>query len=196
MRPVQRFNIGRFIAWKRKKIKMTAPNQATSLLEQVLKLPRTYKMIIPTDYLDANGHMNVMYYTDVGNQALIYFFRETGLNNGMDRQGAETRTRGMFALRQVLTYMNELRAGEEVAVHSGIVGYDSKRVHFMHYIVSLTHNRVASSDERVAIYIDLTVRRSTSFEPELLSNLEKFKAKYANLGWQPEVSGAIQLKPF
>ncbi len=165
------------------------------LLEQVLKLPRTYETVIPAEYLDLNGHMNVMYYTAIGNMGLIPFFGDAGLVSSISGESGDGRTRGMFALRQVLSYLNELRAGERIAVHSGLIGYDTKRVHFMHYIVSLDHNLVASTDERVAIYIDMTVRRATNFEPEIMARLAKKLAEIANLDWQPELSGAIQLKP-
>ena len=79
-------------------------------------------------------------------------------------------------------------------MHSGLIDYDRKRVQFMHYIISLTHNRVAAYDERMAMYIDMSVRRSTEFEPEILAQLETLKQQLAGTGWQPPLSGAIQLK--
>ena len=172
----------------------TRPNHH-NLIEQVLNLPRTHEMVIPAEYLDLNGHMNVMYYTAVGNMGLVPFFGETGIRAAISDNPALPRHRGMFALRQVLSYLNELREGERVAVHTGLLGYDTKRVHFMHYIISLDKNRVAATDERVAIYIDLTNRRSTNFEPEIMEKLATVKARFDKLDWHPVVSGAIQLKP-
>lgn len=174
---------------------MTNRPEQSSLMEQVLKLPRTHEMVIPADYLDFNGHMNVMYYTAVGNMGLVPFFGEAGIRAAISASPEFPRERGMFALRQVLSYLNELREGERVAVHSGLLGYDNKRVHFMHYIISLDKHRVASTDERVAIYIDLTNRRSTNFEPEIMERLAKVKNRFDGLGWKPELSGAIKLKP-
>jgi acyl-CoA thioester hydrolase len=170
---------------------MTQRTDPADLLSQVLKLPRTYEMTVPADFLDMNGHMNIMYYTQVGNMALSKLFGALGLFIDGQRDVSK---RSTFAVRQVLSYMNELREGEEIAVHSGMIGYDNKRLHFMHYIVSLSRNRVASSDERMAIYIDMMTRRTTDFEPELVERLEKFRSEYAGLGWQPELSGAIKLK--
>ena len=141
------------------------------LLEQARLLPLTHQQAIPADYMDLNGHMNVMYYTHVGNMALYNFFDSLGLHKQLFVPGK----RGMFALRQVISYVNELREGEEIEVHSGLIGYDRKRLQFMHYIVSLTHNRVAAYDERLAMYIDMSVRRSTEFEPEILAQLEPLK---------------------
>lgn len=169
---------------------MSNSEKADIMLEQALKLPRTHGQIIPADYMDLNGHMNVMYYTHVGNMALKYFFNSLGIHRQLFQPGK----RGMFALRQVISYVSELREGEEIEVHSGLIDYDHKRIHFMHYIISLTHNRVAAYDERLAMYIDMSVRRSTNFEPTILEQLEPIKQAHHATGWNPPLSGAIQLR--
>ncbi len=169
---------------------MTNRENAANYLEQVLKLPCTHEQIIPTEYLDLNGHMNVMYYTHVGNMGLRKFMDNVGLAWDRIKSGE----RGTFALRQVLSYLNELREGERVALHTGLAGYDNKRLHFVHYIVSLDKNVIASVDERVAIYIDMSTRRTTNFEPDVLEKLAEAKAYFDSLGWHPELSGAIKLK--
>src|SRR5436305_9733373 len=110
---------------------MSNREKAGNLLEQALLLPRTHHQSIPPEYMDLNGHMNVMYYTHVGNMALQHFFDSLGLHKQLFVPGK----RGMFALRQVISYVNELREGEEIEVRSGLIDYDRKRVHFMHYIV-------------------------------------------------------------
>ncbi len=170
---------------------MTNPNQTDTLYEQVIQLPRTVEYVIPADYIDANGHMNVMHYTGIGNMGMQRFVEVNGIQSDLFRRGE----RGMFALRQVISYLKEVREGEQIAVHTGLIGYDAKRLHFIHYIISLTHQRVASTDERIAMYMDMTVRRSTPFEPHILENLATIRTNYSQLAWQPEVSGAIQLKP-
>ena len=170
---------------------MIERDQADEILKQVLELPRTFEQTVPADYIDLNGHMNVMHYTGVGNFALRKFFEQSGLRF----ERFESGERGMFALRQVISYLNELREGEQIAVHTGLVGYDAKRLHFIHYIVSLTHQRLASQDERVAMYMDMSRRRSTPFEPEILTDLARVREQYQQFGWQPHLSGAIQLKP-
>jgi acyl-CoA thioesterase FadM len=101
--------------------------------------------------------------------------------------------RGFFALKQVISYLSELRVGEHVALHTGLVNYDRKRLHFIHHIVNLTRKRVASVDERVAMYMDLKVRRSAEFEPETLEKLKATLTRFRALDWQPQLSGAIQL---
>ncbi len=160
------------------------------LLEQVLSLPRTHQHTIGPDFIDQNGHMNVMFYTALGNEGIGPFIKSLGLPSDTFEEGR----RGMFALRQVISYLAELRQGEEVAVHTGLVGHDAKRLHFVHYIVSLNRQQLASSDERVAMYMDMTTRRSAVFRPDATECLARARATFAASGWKPELSGAIRLK--
>lgn len=178
---------------------MTALNDSSNLLEQVLKLPVMFEQTIPTSFLDGNGHMNMMYYTDLGNRALYAFFTDVGIFKAKRDKVFHTedfakRDRSTFALQQFLNYLREVREGDEVAVHSGLIGYDAKRLHFMHYVVNRTRQTIASSDERLAIYIDMNTRRSTPFEPDILERLAAAQARYDSLGWKPQLSGAIKLK--
>lgn len=170
---------------------MTAPSNSAGLLEQVLKLPITHEQTIPEKYLDGNGHMNMMYYTHLGNKALYGFFTNIGLFKAGD---FEKRDRSTFALQQVINYLNEVREGDEIAVHTGLVGFDAKRLHFVHYVVNRTRHSIAAIDERIAIYIDMSTRHSTAFEPEIAARLAEAQARYDKLGWTPQLSGAIKLK--
>lgn len=162
----------------------------TALLEQVLKLPRATELEIPEDYLDGNRHVNMMYYTLIANLGWRSFFEEIGL----PREHFLTSGHSTFALRQFLSYYNELKEGDKVAVHGGFVDYDLKRLHFMFYIVNLTSHKLASSDERLIMYVDMATRRSTTFDPSVMSRLQQTKEAHAALGWQPTLSGAISVK--
>ena len=117
------------------------------------------------------------------------FFQLLGIPNDTIISGE----RGFFALKQVISYLSELRVGEHVALHTGLVNYDRKRLHFIHHIVNLSRKRVASIDERLAMYMDLKVRRSAEFEPETLEKLRGTLASFNAMDWQPQLSGAIQL---
>jgi acyl-CoA thioester hydrolase len=168
-----------------------AMSEKDLLLEQVLKLPRVSEQEIPADYLDANGHMNMMYYTLVANMGLGKFFENIRARWDVMRE----RKRSFFAMKQVLSYLHELREGERVAIHAALYNFDNKRLHFIIYTVSLDYNWVSCVDERMSMYIDMTQRRSAEFEPEFIERLTRVRDEYHATGWVPELSGAIQLKP-
>ncbi len=169
---------------------MLTRHSAEQMLEQVLALPRTYEHQIPHEYIDLNGHMNVMYYTHIGNSGLYKFMRSLGL----DYAELAKENRGTFALRQVLSYFNEIHEKDEIAVHTGLVNFDKKRLHFIHYIVNLSRNKLASQDERLAIYMDMSTRKSAEWEADKLARFAEARDFYRNSGWTPELSGAIHIK--
>ncbi len=169
---------------------MTIEKQAT-LMEQVLRLPRCSEMSVPTDYMDANGHMNMMYYTLVGNIGSRHFWQELGLSGQLKRTEGK---RSTFMLRQVLNYVHELREGENIAIYTGLYNFDAKKLHYFVYTVSLDQNWVSCVDERLEISINMTIRRSAPFEPEVMERIQQVRAAHAATGWQPEPSGAIKLK--
>jgi acyl-CoA thioester hydrolase len=160
-----------------------------NLLEQVLKLPRVHEQEIPADYLDANGHMNMMYYTLVGNYGLYKFF----LSIGSKREEMAAQHRSFFALRQILSYQRELREGENVAVHAGLYAHDHRRLHFFTYIVSLDNHWVSCIDERMSMVIDMSQRKATTFNAEQTGRLSSAVDAHRATGWSPEPSGAIHL---
>lgn len=160
------------------------------LLEQVLKLPATFEMEVPSEYLDRNGHVNMGHYSNIANRGMGHFMQMLGLHHDYFTEGK----RGFFALRQVLSFLNEMHVGDQISVHAGLVDFDPKRLHFMLYIVNHTRHKLASSDERLAMLVDLTTRKSTTYEPEIVATFEKIKAEHYASGWIPELSGAISLK--
>ncbi len=169
---------------------MSKRNEAEALLlEQVLKLPCVAELEIPEDYLDSNGHMNMMYFTLVANLGWKEFFHELGLPR--ERMLADHRS--TFALRQFISYFNELKVGDKVAVYGQLVDYDSKRVHFIFHIVNMSSHKLASSDERLIMYMDMNTRRSATFAPDVLTQMEQVKARYDALDVKPELSGAIKI---
>lgn len=159
-------------------------------LEQVLRLPVVVEHTIPPTWLDANGHMNMMYYTGLGNMSFDRFFKVLGI----PFEHFRGRGRSFFALQQVLHYLNELREGDKVEVHSGLVGHDTKRIHFMYYVVNISTGKLASTDERISSYMDMATRRTTPFEPDIVEQLDRALTFFSGLGWTPELSGTIKLK--
>ncbi len=174
---------------KGKDVKSRAEEEA-ELLAQVLKLPKIAEQEIVEDYLDSNGHVNMMYFTMIANMGWRAFFDELG----MQREHLIASHRSTFALRQYISYYNELREGDRVAVHGGLVDFDDKRVHFVYYIVNTTTHKLASGDERLILYMDMQSRKAATFEPSVLLQLEKVRLEHLALGWRPELSGAMKVK--
>ncbi len=157
-------------------------------LEQINDLPVFYRVTVAKDHLDVMGHMNVRWY--------IGFFDEATWANmahfGVDHAFFQEKQRGMFALEQHIRYFNEVRLEQTVRIHTRLLGRSAKRLHFMHFMVNESTSTLAATVEIIATHVDLSVRRTAPFSPEIAAQLDKILAEHTQLGWAAPVCGVMQ----
>ena len=103
-------------------------------------LPSYHRETIPEDYMDRMGHMNVRYYMAVFDKATWCMF----VDYGLDEEYFRTTENGVFALKQFIQYLAEVRPEETVAVYSRILGLTDKRMHLMHFMANQDTNGLAA----------------------------------------------------
>src|SRR5574340_1289916 len=73
--------------------------------DQVIRLPREYgPLVVPPDFEDENGHMNIRHYLDLGARAIDTAFRRIGLTD----EYRATRRQGFFTAEHHLKYFAEI----------------------------------------------------------------------------------------
>ena len=157
-------------------------------VDAVRQLPETNRKTIPESYLDAMGHMNVMWYTHLFSDAMGGVFKMVGLDW---EKYAETHV-GTFALEAHIRYLAEVRAGQTVTVHSRLVGRSERRFYFMHFMVNEDRSNVAATFENIGTFVDLRLRRSAAIPTDISDNLNKLFAEHDALPWQAPVCGVMQ----
>src|SRR4030095_2032063 len=90
--------------------------------EQMNQLEVMYRGAVYPWQCDQMGHMNVMWYTGKFDEASGSRRAQAGLT----RSFFESRGHGMAALQQNITYKRELRAGDIVSIHSGVLDIQDK----------------------------------------------------------------------
>src|SRR6185369_625017 len=85
-----------------------------------------------------------------------------------ERHGLDSRTmretqRGMFALEENLRYLSELREGDALKVHTGVLEVRPKTLRLVQYMIDSGRQKLAAVREVVAVHIDLATRRSVVF---------------------------------
>lgn len=135
---------------------------------QARDLELTTQGVVEPRFVDAMGHMNVAWYVHFFDRAVWSFFAKLGL----DESYLERQQRGMFAVEENLRYLAELREGEALDVHSGLLEVRPKTLRLLQYMVGRSDQRLAAVCEVVAVHIDLKTRRSIEFEPALLARFE------------------------
>jgi acyl-CoA thioester hydrolase len=150
-------------------------------------LPVTYRDVILDDYIDLMGHMNVMWYTHLFTKATGVLFQQVGLN----REYFHAHQAGTFALKQSFTYLVELKEGEEVTIRTRVLGRSAKKLHVMHIMTKGEPEVPAAICEFLAAHIDMKVRRTAPFPPDIAAAIDRLVKEHAALAWPAPVSGAM-----
>lgn len=127
----------------------------------------TYHRIIPKEYLDRMGHMNVEYYMREFDAATWATFALIG----MDTNYIHQHQRGMAALDQHIQYFEEVREGMVVEVRTAVPYADAKRLHVDHVMVRVDTQVVTAHMLQICIHLDLITRKSCAFAPDIFDRV-------------------------
>jgi acyl-CoA thioester hydrolase len=158
-------------------------------LERIEVLPLYHRETIPTDYLDAMGHMNVRWYMALFDTAIWQFFKSYGL----DRSYFIKENSGVFALKHFIQYYAEVKVGEIVGLRIRLLGRSDKRFYFMAFMINETTGQLAATLENLGTHADLTIRRASPLAPAIAKKIDEKLAEDQALDWEAPLSGAIKL---
>lgn len=160
---------------------------ALPTLMQVRQLPKITNKIIPPEYEDANGHVNIQHYLSIYDEAGWPFFAMLGLD---ERYMKEERN-GLFDLEHHLRYLAELHVGDTVTVHGRFLGRTAKRLHGLWFIVNESRDQLSNTFEFITSHANLEERRTSPFPEELAARLDAMIAEHHALGWPAPVCGVM-----
>ena len=166
---------------------MTSKRPPRISIEQVRQLPLHYRQTIPEAYLDHNRHMNVRWYMAISNDAIPNFFKSLGI----ERAYFHSEKSSIFALQHHVNYLAEVRMGETVAVHTRIVGFSPKRMHFVQFLLNEDSHKLACTIEVLNSHIDLTIRRTSPYPPHIAERILAVLNAHQQLAWDAPLCGAI-----
>lgn len=162
-------------------------SQPDELLEKIRLLPQTHETIIPDDYLDAMGHMNVMWYTHLFGRGMGGVFQRIGL----DRSYMESNNAGSFLLESHVRYLAEVRVGQKVVIHSRLIGRTTKRFHAVQFMINCDREKLAATSEYVGTHVDLNSRRSSPLPDFVGAKLDDLVNDHTQLDWDPPLCGSM-----
>ena len=155
--------------------------------DQLQSIPMFHRETIPESYRDVMGHMNIRWYMALFDEAAWDFFAAFGI----DVPYCQATESGAFALKHFISYLAEVHVGETVAVHTRLLGFSAKRVHFMHFMVNETTDTLAATMEVLGAHADLIARRTSPFPPPIAAKLEIILERDASLAWDAPLCGVI-----
>lgn len=151
-------------------------------------LPAIYRAVVPPEYQDENGHMNVRGYMAIFDDAGYPFVASLGLTPEYHQQ----HDTGGFDLEHHLHYLNEVHIGDEVAIYIRVLGRSAKRVHYMMFMVNQTRGTLAATFECVNSFADISQRRTAPYPPEIASRIDALLVDHRALNWDAPVCGVMK----
>jgi len=119
----------------------------------------TYRGTVYPWHCDHVGHMNVMWYVGKFDEASWQLFNMLGLSASYLR-GAQ---RGMAAVDQHISYLQELHAGAVVCVRTRVLEVKERSIRFEHEMVDESSGAVAARTTLKAVHLDAQARKSVPF---------------------------------
>jgi acyl-CoA thioester hydrolase len=160
---------------------------ALPTLAQVRALPALLTRVIPPEYQDENGHMNMRWYLALYDDAGYPLVQGFGLSAAFH---AQHRTGG-FDLEHHIHYLNEIAIGDQVTVYVRMVGRSARRIHYLMFLVNDSHDKLASIFECVNSFADLSIRRTAPYPPEIAARIDPLVAQHQALEWPAPVCGVM-----
>lgn len=155
---------------------------------QLQELPLQLSMIVPPEWEDRNGHVNVQYYLTLYELGGWVIFEQ----EGFDEDWFSRNQVSVFDLEHHLNYLAEIRIGDRVNTYHRVLDFSEKRFHGQYFIVNETMERLAAVLEYVASCVDMQTRRTAAFPPVLADGMAKLLNEHQKLGWTTPVCGVMK----
>jgi len=157
--------------------------------DSVLALqPPSLRHTVPETWADSNGHMNMRWYVALFDDAGDELHERCVLTPEFHR----THRSGTVDLEHHTYFLNEVMPGDSVAVYSRLVERSAKRLHYVMFLVNETKGRLAAIFECMNAFLDLELRKTAPFPPEIAARIDSWLERDRKLDWPPPVSGAMQ----
>lgn len=156
-------------------------------LEAITALDAVYTLVIPPEYEDENGHMNMRHYIAIFDDAGYPLMASVGLTQEYHRD----HNTGGYDLEHHTHYLAEVMIGDEVSVYARLVARTAKRVHYMMFMVNHTRGKLAAIFECVNAFADLSLRKTAPYPAEIAARLDTLLAQHQALAWEAPVCGVM-----
>lgn len=158
--------------------------------DEVMQLPGPLEGAVTADFIDANGHMNVLHYLDWGSQSAEALVERAGIDDAYRSE----RRMGLFTVQHHLAYYGELRMGDKFSVHARVLDRTDKKVHLMTFLLDQSAGRLSNTLEILLVHVNLETRRATELPADVARAFEDFRAYSRALDWAAPTCDAMRIR--
>jgi acyl-CoA thioester hydrolase len=149
-----------------------------------------YREVVPKDWIDENGHMNMGFYVVVFDHATDAWLDFIGLTKHYKAEHDVT----TFSLESHVTYKREVGEGDDLRFTTQLLEFDLKRVHYFHQMFHAREGYLAATNELMSLHVSQETRRSAPMAPEILGRLEEIHRSHRALPTPSQVGRVMGLK--
>lgn len=151
--------------------------------------PMCLRRTISEEYLDLNNHMNMRWYVALFDDAGDTLHDHLQLTREFRRLSGT----GTMDLEHHTWFINEVMAGNQVAIYARMVARSAKMIHYLMFMINESTGKVAAHFECVNALVDLAARKTTPYPAEITARIDAMLAEQDQLAWAPPVSGAMRV---
>ncbi len=130
----------------------------------------SYRGTVYPWHCDHVGHMNVMWYVGKFDEATWQFFNRLGLSPSYLRAA----NRGMAAVDQHISYLQELHAGDVVTIRTTLIEWKEKSMRFVHEMTNDETGVAVARTTLKAVHMDKSARKSCAFDETIAAKAKTF----------------------
>lgn len=151
----------------------------------------TYQTPILAEWVDYNGHLRDAFYL------LIFSFASDALMDqlGLDEAGRARTGHTLYTLECHLNFLDEVKLGETVEVHTQVLAHDHKRLHIHHSLHRLGVADALAESEQMLMNIDVSTSRSAIFDAQVMQQVHMLSAAHCTLAIPACVGRTLGLPP-
>jgi len=131
---------------------------------------QTYQGTVYNWQCDFMGHLNVMHYVGMFDQATWNLFGHFDITAQYLREN----DKGMVALEQHIRYQRELLAGDNVRIESEFLWIKEKVAHFRHYMMKSETKEIAAITELTGLHMDTKLRKGLAMPQEFTTKIQSW----------------------
>lgn len=148
-----------------------------------------YRDVVRHEWIDENQHLNMGYYVVVFDFATDAWLDHVGL----DAQHKAAKGVTTFTLEAHVNYLQEVGEGDPLRFTTQLLGFDEKRIHYIHQMLHADEGFVAATNELMSLHVSRATRRAAPMAPEVLARLQEIQTCHAALPRPPQAGRRIGL---
>lgn len=148
-----------------------------------------YRDRVRSEWIDENQHLNMGYYVVVFDLATDAWLDHIGLDAEHKREQQVT----TFTLESHVNYLRELRDGDPLRFTTQLLGFDEKRIHYIHCMHHGKEGFLAATNELMSLHVSQQTRRAAPMASAVQSRLAELLAVHSQLAPPAQIGRSIGL---